>query len=128
MARLDQSDDPRFPRLKQALVSAQSAELRAGDAIYIPPMCWHHAASLERINALANYCGLPCAGNGQVAGTALDGLMHGILSVKSPDSAERAAWRGCSTTTSSMTRIPSYIFLSTLAESSVRSCPNGSIS
>ncbi len=94
MARLDQSDDPRFPRLKQALAAAQTAELRPGDAIYIPPMWWHHVASLERINALVNYWWLSGAGSGRVPGTSLDGLMHGILSFKSLGPAERAAWRG----------------------------------
>ena len=55
MARLDRLDDPRYPRLQEAMAHAQVAELEPGDAIYIPPMWWHHVASLGRLNALVNY-------------------------------------------------------------------------
>ena len=55
MARLDRPDDPRFPLLRMALAEAQVAELQPGDAIYIPPLWWHHVASLGRLNALVNY-------------------------------------------------------------------------
>ena len=93
MARLDQPDDPRFPRLKEALAHAQSAELSPGDAIYIPPMWWHHVVSLERINALVNYWWSATDGDAVVPATSLDGLMHCILSFKSLGANERAAWR-----------------------------------
>jgi hypothetical protein len=55
LARLDASADPRYPRLKDALAQAQVAVLEPGDAIYIPPVWWHHVESLERLNALVNY-------------------------------------------------------------------------
>ncbi|MEO8997788.1 MAG: cupin-like domain-containing protein [Rhodanobacter sp.] len=92
MARLDQLDDPRFPRLHEAMAHAQVAELQPGDAIYIPPLWWHHVVSLQRINALVNYWWIP--GSGRATPTALDGLLHGILSFRSLDPADRAAWRG----------------------------------
>lgn len=93
IARLDRPDDPRFPRLRQALDAAQTAELRPGDAIYIPPMWWHHVESLERINALVNYWWQPVVA-GEPARSALGCLMHCILALRSLPPAEREAWRG----------------------------------
>ena len=94
IARLDRPDDPRYPRLHQALEAACTAELRPGDAIYIPPMWWHHVESLERINALVNYWWKPVPERGQPADTALGCLMHCILALRSLPPAERLAWRG----------------------------------
>jgi hypothetical protein len=93
IARLDRPDDPRFPRLKQALAHAQVAELLPGDAIYIPPMWWHHVASLERINALVNYWWKPVPRHGVASETALGSLLHCILGFRALPAAERAAWR-----------------------------------
>jgi hypothetical protein len=94
IARLDRPDDPRFPRLKLALAQAQVAELLPGDAIYIPPMWWHHVESLQRINALVNYWWKPIPANGYVPETAMGCLLHCILTFKSLPPAERAAWKG----------------------------------
>jgi hypothetical protein len=94
IARLDRPDDSRYPRLKQALAHAQGAQLQPGDAIYIPPMWWHHVASLERINALVNYWWKPVPAHGYAPQTALGCLMHCILSFKSLPPAEKAAWKG----------------------------------
>jgi hypothetical protein len=93
MARPDRLDDPRFSRLKQALAESQVAELRPGDAIYIPPMWWHQVESLEQINALVNYWWKPVSADGHAPGTALGCLMHCILAFKSLTPAERTAWK-----------------------------------
>jgi hypothetical protein len=93
MARLDQPDDPRFPRLKHALAAAQVAELAPGDAIYLPPLWWHHVTSLERINALANYWWKPVPPGGVAAATALGALLHATLVFRSMGASERAGWR-----------------------------------
>jgi hypothetical protein len=94
IARLDRPDDPRFPRLKLALAQAQVAELQPGDAIYIPPMWWHHVESLQQINALVNYWWRPVPANGHVPDTAMGCLLHCLLTFKSLPPAERAAWKG----------------------------------
>ena len=94
MARLDRPDDPRYPRLKDALAAAQVAELHPGDAIYIPPMWWHHVESLQQINALVNYWWKPVPAGGDAPATALGCLMHCILVFRSLPPAERAAWKG----------------------------------
>lgn len=93
MARLDQPDDPRFPRLKLALAEAQEADLLPGDAIYIPPMWWHHVASMGKLNALVNYWWKHEQGAGLMPNTRLGGLLHCILLFKSLPPSERAAWR-----------------------------------
>ncbi len=93
MARLDRPDDPRFPRLKLAMEHALVADLEPGDAIYIPPMWWHHVASLGKLNALVNYWWKPPQGGGLMPNTRLGGLLHCILLFKSLPPAERAAWR-----------------------------------
>jgi hypothetical protein len=94
IARLDRPDDPRFPRLKDALAEAQVADLHPGDAIYIPPMWWHHVESLAQINALVNYWWKPVPATGLAPNTALGCLMHCILTFRSLPPAERAAWKG----------------------------------
>ena len=48
-------DFERFPKFRDALGAAQVAELEPGDAIYIPPLWWHHVESLDRCNMLVNY-------------------------------------------------------------------------
>ncbi len=48
-------DLERFPRFREAMAAAQTAELEPGDAIYIPYFWWHEVRSLERFNMLVNY-------------------------------------------------------------------------
>ncbi len=93
LPRLDSVDDPRYPRLKDALTHAQTAELEPGDAVYIPPLWWHHVESLERLNALVNYWWRPAAFPGHVAEPGLAALNHCILAIKSLPRAERNAWK-----------------------------------
>jgi hypothetical protein len=93
LARLDRPDDPRFPRLKMALAAAQAAELHEGDAIYIPPLWWHHVESLEQLNALVNYWWSPVDVPGYATGHARAALFHCLLAFRALPAAERAAWR-----------------------------------
>lgn len=94
MARLDQVDDPRFPRLRTALAAAQTATLEPGDAIYMPPLWWHNVASLEQLNALVNYWWPSLSGDGHDRGDSLDALFHCLLAFRELPAAERAHWRG----------------------------------
>ena len=93
MARLDRPDDPRFPRLRQALSQSQVSELEPGDAIYIPPLWWHHVSSLERLNALVNYWWKPIVGEGVTSESGMGALMHAILALKPLPRGEREAWK-----------------------------------
>ena len=86
-------DFDRFPRFHDALASAQVAELAPGDAIYMPPLWWHHVRSLERFNILVNYWWhLPAAGR-EVLPHVLDALMLAAASLRSLPPAQREAWR-----------------------------------
>ncbi len=93
MARLDQAHDPRFPRLGEALSQSLVSELQPGDAIYMPPLWWHHVASLERLNALVNYWWKPVDANGLAPESGMGALMHAILALKSMPRGEREAWK-----------------------------------
>jgi hypothetical protein len=93
MARLDRPDDPRYPRLKLALAAAQVAELHPGDAIYMPPLWWHHVESLDVLNALVNYWWSPVEVEGYTTGHARAALYHCLLAFRVLPPAERDHWR-----------------------------------
>jgi hypothetical protein len=86
-------DFKRFPKFRDALGAAQVAELQPGDAIYIPPLWWHHVESLDRCNMLVNYWwkGSPAAP--ARAGSALDVLLHSLLDLRPLPAEQREAWR-----------------------------------
>jgi hypothetical protein len=85
-------DFERFPRFREALAAAVSAELGPGDALYIPPLWWHHVESLEPFNLLVNYWWHAAAAPmGTQAG--FDTLIHAILNLRSLPPATREAWR-----------------------------------
>lgn len=90
---LHEPDFERFPRFRAALASAVSAELGPGDAIYIPPLWWHHVESLERFNVLVNYWWHSNVGSPTAAPAGFDTLIHAILSLRALPADTRAAWR-----------------------------------
>ena len=51
----DAPDLEQYPRFREALLAAYSAELGPGDAIYIPYLWWHGVQSLDRLNMLVNF-------------------------------------------------------------------------
>jgi hypothetical protein len=86
-------DFARFPRFREAQENALVAELGPGDAIYIPPLWWHHVESLEPLNALVNYWwkGAPDApGQAPSSFDALH-LARRTFGAMAPD--QREAWR-----------------------------------
>lgn len=48
-------DLARFPRFARAMEAALVADLGPGDAIYIPPLWWHHVQSSAPLSILVNY-------------------------------------------------------------------------
>jgi cupin-like protein len=86
-------DFGRFPRFRQALAAAVTAELQAGDAIYIPPLWWHNVESLEPFNVLANYWWHALPGVATQAESGFDSLVHAIANLRSLPPATRDAWR-----------------------------------
>ena len=86
-------DLERFPRFAEARAQAVSAELGPGDAIFIPPLWWHHVQSLERLNMLVNYWWTRTAPGWAPPPSALDALLHVVATLRALPPAQRAAWR-----------------------------------
>jgi hypothetical protein len=92
LVSLRRPDFERYPKFRDALAAAQSAEVGPGDAVFIPPLWWHHVESLEPFNVLVNYWWHDLAGDGASADSAFDALVHGILSIRALPPATRRAW------------------------------------
>ena len=93
LVRLHEPDFERFPRFHEALKAAVTAELGPGDALFIPPLWWHHVESLEPFNLLVNYWwhavpGVPVGGT-----SGFDALMIALLNLRPLPTATREAWR-----------------------------------
>jgi hypothetical protein len=93
LVSLHAPDFDRFPKFREALGAAVTAELRAGDAVYIPPLWWHHVESLEPFNVLVNYWWHALPGVSTHAESGFDTLVHAILNLRSLPPATREAWR-----------------------------------
>jgi hypothetical protein len=92
LVRLHDPDFSRFPRFRDALAAAMSAELDPGDALYIPPLWWHHVESLETFNLWVNYW-WHALGAAIGSESGYDTLLHAILNLRPLPAAARAAWR-----------------------------------
>jgi hypothetical protein len=82
----------RFPRFARAMEQAETAELEAGDVLFIPYMWWHHVRSLDAFSMLANYWWntQPIAQPGLAP---IDALVHASLAFADLSESQRAAWR-----------------------------------
>jgi hypothetical protein len=83
-------DLARHPRFATALAHAQIADLAAGDALYIPPLWWHHVEGLDPFNVLVNYWwrdAPPWLGQPQ------DALNHALLAIRDLPADQKAHWR-----------------------------------
>lgn len=89
LVRLHTPDRVRFPRFAQAEAVARTAELEPGDAIYIPPLWWHHVQATARFNVLVNYWW----DAETLAGSGFEAMVHAILAVRALPQPTRAAWR-----------------------------------
>jgi hypothetical protein len=91
LVRLHDPDFARFPRFRQALEAAVTAVLEPGDAIFIPPLWWHHVESLEPFNVLLNYWWTAAADAATDSG--FDALILAILNLRHLPAPTRRAWR-----------------------------------
>jgi hypothetical protein len=92
LVSLRNPDFARYPKFREALAAAYVAEAGPGDAVFIPPLWWHHVESLERFNVLVNYWWHDKVGDGALADSAFEVLLHGILSIRALPPATRRAW------------------------------------
>lgn len=90
LVHLTDPDLDRYPRFAEALEAALTAELEAGDAIYIPYQWYHHVESLSPFNVLVNYWwdAAPL-----VAGSPWDAMVHAMMSLRLLPPDQRRAWR-----------------------------------
>jgi hypothetical protein len=79
-----------YPRFATALAHAQVAELAAGDALYIPPMWWHHVEGLDAFNVLVNYWWRDAP---SWLGQPQDALNHALLAIRDLPADQKAHWR-----------------------------------
>lgn len=88
MVDLAAPDPARFPRFAEAQAHALEAALCPGDAIYMPPMWWHHVQSAGALNVLVNYW------FGQPADRfPFAALMLAVHSIRDLPDVERSAWQ-----------------------------------
>ena len=83
-------DFKKFPRFKDALSTAQVADLGPGDALYIPSMWWHNVESLAPYNILVNYWWEDAPA---FLTTGMNALHMAMLGIRDKSAHEREAWR-----------------------------------
>jgi len=83
-------DFDKYPKFKDALKSAQVADLEPGDAIFIPSMWWHHVEALDRLNVLINYW---WRSSPAYLGMPMNALNHALLALRDLPVEQRNAWR-----------------------------------
>ena len=83
-------DFERFPRFREALGAAQTAELEPGDVLVYPALWWHQVEALEAFNVLVNYWWNPSPA---FIDTPQTTLLHGLLSLRDRPEHEKQAWK-----------------------------------
>jgi hypothetical protein len=83
-------DMARFPLYRAAEAEALHVTLSPGDAIFIPPLWWHHVQALDTLNLLVNYWWRTAPAE---AGSPFECLVHGLLAIRDLPEAERDAWK-----------------------------------
>ncbi len=80
-------DFERYPLFREALAQAQVADLEPGDAVYMPPLWWHHVHSQAKLNMLVNYWW------GHPLSPGLSTLIYATAALRALPFAQRQAWR-----------------------------------
>ena len=83
-------DFQKFPRFKDALLTAQVAELEPGDALYLPTMWWHHVESLQPYNILVNYW---WDDKPSFLTSGMNALYMAMLGIRDKSDHEKEGWR-----------------------------------
>jgi hypothetical protein len=83
-------DYSKYPKFREALESAQQAELEPGDAIFIPILWWHGVEALDPLNILVNYWWNDTE---SVHDKPFLSLVHSMLMLSKLPPAQRQSWR-----------------------------------
>jgi len=83
-------DFERYPRFRDALATAEVADLEPGDILFYPALWWHHVEALSDFNAMVNYWW-----NTSPAwiDTPQNTLLHALLSLRDRPEHEKRAWK-----------------------------------
>ena len=81
-------DFDRFPRFRKALDAALVFDLQPGDALFIPPLWWHHVEAPGPFNMLVNYWW-----SSAPQGLQIQSLAFALLALRERPASERRAWR-----------------------------------
>lgn len=81
-------DLDRYPRFAEAWDHALEAELKPGDALFIPSFWWHHVRSTEELNVMVNYWYRTGPSTMPFAA-----MMHAVAAIRELPAPERAAWK-----------------------------------
>lgn len=87
---LDNPDLDRYPRFSDALASARTADLGPGDAIYMPPLWWHHVRATADFNVLVNFW---WHDRPEISREPIEAFVLSLLAVRQMPAPERDAWR-----------------------------------
>lgn len=90
MVDLKRPDFEAFPRFRDALSSAQVAELGPGDALFIPALWWHHVEALNPFNVLVNYWWRDTQA---FLGQPQEALNHAMLAIRDLPPHQKDHWR-----------------------------------
>jgi hypothetical protein len=92
MVSLKSPDFERYPRFREALAAARTADLGPGDALYIPAVWWHHVESFDVVNILVNYWWQQSSSKQADRVSPTKTMLHALLSMRHLPPAQRKAW------------------------------------
>ena len=90
LVKVADPDLERYPRFAKALESAETVDVEAGDAVFIPAFWWHNVESLEPLNISMNYWWFE---GPRGAAEPFAALAHGLLAITSLPAGDRELWR-----------------------------------
>lgn len=90
MVDLQEPDLERFPRFREAIASAQVADLEPGDVLFYPALWWHQVEALDAFNVMINYWWNPVPAHIDTPHTT---LLHALLSLRDRPETEKRAWQ-----------------------------------
>ena len=90
LANLEEPDFATYPRLKDAIATAQVAELEPGDALYVPKYWWHHVQSMTPFNMLINYW---WGNSPNTVENPVAAFLSGLIALKDLSPADKVYWK-----------------------------------
>lgn len=90
MVDFENPDFDRHPLFREALASAQVAEMEPGDVLVYPALWWHQVEALGDFNVLMNYWWNTTPA---YVDTPMTTLMHGLLSLRDRPDFEKQGWK-----------------------------------